>query len=126
MENHLRINDPSPTDALFAYRLTKGPNEGSLRPLTKKAFQNRINAVLKAAGLPPLKGHSVRIGLVLELLLRGTSFEAVKAKGRWKSDAFGLYLRSHAEILAPYMQDDHTFNHNLNRYAPPPNISATI
>jgi hypothetical protein len=30
----------------------------------------------------------------------------VKAKGRWKSNAFECYLRRHGQILAPYMQAD--------------------
>ncbi|KAH9913276.1 hypothetical protein B0H21DRAFT_669165, partial [Amylocystis lapponica] len=56
-------------------------------------------------GWAPLKGHGLRIGGTLEYLLRGRPFEVVKAIGRWSGDSFQLYLRKHAVILAPYLQD---------------------
>ena len=40
----------------------------------------------------------------MEYLLRGVPFDVMKVKGRWSSDAFILYLRKHAQILAPYIQ----------------------
>ena len=52
----------------------------------------------------PLHGHSFRIGGTLELLLRGVSFEIVKSKGRWASDAFKAYLRKNCDTMAPYIQ----------------------
>jgi hypothetical protein len=63
-----------------------------------------IHAAAAKAGVDPLQGHGIRIGATLEYLLRGVSFEVMKVKGRWASDAFQLYLRKHAQILAPYMQ----------------------
>jgi hypothetical protein len=56
-------------------------------------------------GRESLKAHSIRIGGTLEYLLRGVPFEMVKTMGRWQSDAFLVYLRKHAVILAPYLQD---------------------
>lgn len=56
------------------------------------------------AGLDPLQGHAIRIGATLEYLLRNVPFDVVKTMGRWASDAFQLYLRNHAQILAPYLQ----------------------
>jgi hypothetical protein len=53
-----------------------------------------------------LQGHGIRIGATLEYLLRGLSLETVKAKGRWQSEAFTIYLRKHAQVMAPYMQAD--------------------
>ncbi|PPQ85593.1 hypothetical protein CVT24_012293, partial [Panaeolus cyanescens] len=47
----------------------------------------------------------LRIGGVLEFLLRGIPFDVVKELGRWSSNAFSIYLRKHAAILAPYIQD---------------------
>ncbi|EGO19220.1 hypothetical protein SERLADRAFT_374499 [Serpula lacrymans var. lacrymans S7.9] len=58
-----------------------------------------------AQNLPHFSGHSLRIGATLEYLLRGVPFEVMKAKGRWKSNAFLIYLRRYAQILAPYIQD---------------------
>ncbi|KAF8961377.1 hypothetical protein BDZ97DRAFT_1616394, partial [Flammula alnicola] len=74
-------------------------------PLTWTNFLKRLNAAAASAGLPPTQGHSLRIGSVLEYLLRGLSFETVKALGRWTGDSFKRYLRRHAAILAPYIQN---------------------
>jgi hypothetical protein len=97
--HHLQINKPPPNGALFAYR-----HKNSYRPLTKQKFLTRLAQAAKAAGKDPLQGHGIRIGSTLEYLLRNIPFEVVKTKGRWASDAFHLYLRKHAQIMAPYMQ----------------------
>ncbi|KAF5383295.1 hypothetical protein D9615_004779 [Tricholomella constricta] len=99
MERHLALNQPPEDHHLFAYKHKDG-----YRPLTKTAFVKRLATLARSAGLDPLQGHGIRIGATLEYLLRGVSFEAMKAMGRWQSDAFTLYLRKHALILAPYIQ----------------------
>jgi len=53
-------------------------------------------------------------------LLRGVPFDVVKAIGRWASDAFRLYLRKHAQILAPYMQAVPSLHEHFIRYSMPP------
>jgi integrase len=110
LANHRRVNNPGNNDHLFAYR-----HKGRLRPLTKSAFIKRVAAAARSAGLEPLQGHGIRIGATLHYLLRGVPFEAVKAMGRWSSDAFLRYLRKHAQILMPYIQADpdihRTFSH---------------
>jgi hypothetical protein len=84
---------------LFAYRA------GDRHiPLTYSRFRARLHEACEAAGLEKLQGHGLRIGNTLEMLLRGLTLEAVKAKGRWSSDAFKRYLREHAEFLAPLIQ----------------------
>lgn len=114
LENHLTVNNPSESSHLFTYQHHKGP-----RPLTKRAFMDRLNTIAIQLGIEPLKGHGIRIGATLEYLLRGVSFEAVKLMGRWKSEAFLIYLRQHAIILAPYMQA-HPLMERFNRYTMPP------
>ncbi|KIJ08169.1 hypothetical protein PAXINDRAFT_18670, partial [Paxillus involutus ATCC 200175] len=99
---------------LFSYRFN-----GSHRPLTKTKFTQRIAEAAKAAGLEPLQGHGMRIGGTLEYLMRNVSFETVKAKGCWKSDAFQLYLRKHAQILAIHMQKHPTLHEEFIRYTMP-------
>ncbi len=99
LKNHLAINSPPPDGPLFAYQHKKG-----YRPLTKPAFIKALTGAAKSAGLDPRQGHGIRIGSTLEYLLRGVPFEVMKAKGRWASDAFQIYLTKHAQILAPYMQ----------------------
>ncbi|KAF8958612.1 hypothetical protein BDZ97DRAFT_1761980 [Flammula alnicola] len=101
LANHMRVNTPPPSGHLFAYKHT----DGSYRPLTRNIFLRRIATAAKDAGDDAIQGHSIRIGSVLEYILRGMPFEAVKVHGRWSSDAFLKYLRKHANILAPYLQD---------------------
>lgn len=99
LAHHLSINNPPQAGHLFAYRHKNGH-----RPLTKSKFLSELAKAARAAGLDPLQGHGIRIGSTLEYLLRGMPFDVMKVKGRWSSDAFTLYLRKHAQILAPYIQ----------------------
>ena len=99
LAHHLEVNTPPDHAHLFAYRYKTGH-----RPLTKSKFISELAKAARAAGLEPLQGHGIRIGSTLEYLLRGVPFDVMKVKGRWSSDAFILYLRKHAQILAPYIQ----------------------
>jgi hypothetical protein len=99
LQNHFTINNPPNNLHLFAYKAKNG-----YRPLTRSKFLKTLEKAAKAAGIPPLKGHGIRIGSTLEYLLRNIPFDVIKVKGRWASDAFLVYLRKHAQILAPYMQ----------------------
>lgn len=100
LANHFAVNDPGDGDALFSWRHKSG-----LRPLTRPEFLKRFQAAATAAGHEnTLQGHGIRIGGVLEYMLRGVPLEVVKTIGRWSSDAFQVYLRLHATILAPYIQ----------------------
>ena len=40
--------------------------------------------------------------------------------GRWAGEAFMLYLRHHALVLAPFLQADKHLLDNFNRIAMPP------
>lgn len=100
LANHLEINQPSASDALFSWKHRTG-----IRPLTKTQFLKCLQGANDRLGGESLKGHGIRIGGTLEYLLRGVPFESVKTMGRWSSDAFLIYLRRHAVILAPYLQD---------------------
>ena len=99
LAHHLEVNNPPQDGHLFAYR-----HKNRYRPLTKTKFLAELARAARAAGLEPLQGHGIRIGSTLEYLLRGVPFDVMKVKGRWSSDAFTLYLRKHAQILAPYIQ----------------------
>lgn len=114
LQDHRRVNAPPPLTHLFAYR-----TDGGHKPLTRSTFIKRLNEAAVAAGVGPIKGHSVRIGGTLEFLLRGVAFEVVKTLGRWSSDAFVLYLRKHAVILAPYIQS-HPVLTPFTEYTMPP------
>lgn len=114
LTNHFTINNLPPTTHLYAYRHRK-----SFRPLTKTAFMGRLTTAALLAGIDSIKGHGIRIGSTLEYLLRGVPFDVVKSMGRWSSEAFVLYLRKHAIILAPYMQG-HPILEPFTRYTMPP------
>ena len=100
---HFKVNNPGVDDHVFAWCPAK--KGAKPRPLSKHTFMARVNKAAKAAGIPEIKGHGIRIGGVLEHLLRGVPFEVVKVMGRWASDAFQIYLRKHGAILTPYIQD---------------------
>lgn len=80
----------------------------------------RIKSITSANNLPSFEGHGLRIGGTLEYLLRGIPFDVVQSMGRWKSDAFQLYLREHAQILAPYLQSNPVLNTEFVRISMPP------
>lgn len=113
-ENHLKINVPPPTGPLFAYKFKRG-----WRPLTKREFLKHLSSAARESNLIPLQGHSIRIGGTLEYLLRGVPFDVVKTMGRWSSDAFTGYLRKHAQVLAPYLQDSPEVHDEFVRLAMP-------
>lgn len=104
---HIAQNQPSPRGFLFAYYTTSAAGKRVRRPLTIPAFLSRLRSMAAVAPeVARLTGHSFRIGGTVWCLLRSIPFEIVKAKGRWKGDSFQLYLRRHAEIMAPYIQAD--------------------
>lgn len=112
--NHFEVNNPRTEDHLFAWKHAKGS-----RPLTRSEFWKRVGGIVKRAGLGDLKGHGLRIGGTLEYLLRGVPFDVVKSIGRWSSEAFTGYLRKHALILAPYLQESPALE-PFTRYTMPP------
>jgi hypothetical protein len=119
--NHFRVNDPPPTSPLFAY-LSNHKKHVQHVALSKYAFLKRINTILKDLGSTIIQGHCIRIGSVLEHLLQGSTFEAIKHKGRWKSEAFSKYLRCHADILALHLQHSDHLARELTQLTviPPP------
>lgn len=99
--NHLRVNNPGPDEHLLSYE-----TKGTRRPLIRGCFLSRIKAACMSAGINYIPGHGFHVGRTLEYLLRGVPFDVVKAKGRWAGDAFLLYLCEHAQIMAPFMQEN--------------------
>jgi hypothetical protein len=87
LANHLQVNIAPAEAHLFAYRHGKG-----FRPLTKRTFMDRLNAIASLLGLEHLRGHGIRIGSTLEYLLRGVPFDVMEAMGRWMGKSFLLYI----------------------------------
>ncbi|KAJ6595213.1 hypothetical protein DFH09DRAFT_1244549 [Mycena vulgaris] len=96
LANHFMIKDPPPD-----------------------AFTTCLTAAFKAAKLDWLQVHGIHIGSTLEYLLRGIPLEVMKSKEHWASDSFSLYLRNHAEIMAPYMQADPQLHQDVLRIVMP-------
>ena len=88
--------------------------------MTNTILLTRAKKIADANQLKRLPGHGIRVGSTLEYLLRGVPFEVMKAKGRWKSDAFKSYLREHAQVMAPYMQAKPAVLETFVRYTMPP------
>jgi len=113
IQTHFRINNPPMGAALFSWCHSAG-----IRALTHSAFTKRVDGVISVS-LPKMHFHGLHIGSVLEYLLWNTPFDVVKTMERWSSDSFTLYLRKHAVILAPYVQNTPAME-QFSRLAMPP------
>lgn len=63
-----------------------------------RAISDTLKHLQQQAGLthiPPLSGHSFRVGAALDLLTRGVPFEVIMLRGGWRAESTALsYLRS--------------------------------
>lgn len=87
MEAYVQFtNHLAPEDPLFAYRG---------KPMTRAAFSDHLSKALRFMGMDPkfYKAHSFRIGAATTAALNGVSDQAIKAWGRWSSDAYRRYIR---------------------------------
>ena len=99
MQAHLRINaSPMSSTPLFSYR---GQRDGRLNLLTKERFMARCRSIwAMAPQLPPVSGHCFRIGGTTALLLDGCKERSVMRSGRWRSEAWMVYVRDRDIIIA--------------------------
>ena len=97
-----------PVKAVWAYLATRDVIPGPLfkltntQGLTRQEFLARLTRTLTAAGVP-VKGyttHSFRIGTATTAKEAGVSDVHIEMLGRWKSDAYQLYVRTPKERLA--------------------------
>ena len=65
--------------------------------LNRKNFLKQLRSMLKQAKLPShhFNTHSFRIGAATSAAASGISSKTIKQLGRWKSNAYKLYTRSH-------------------------------
>ena len=110
--NHLKLNEPLPNEHLFSFK-----THNKKIPMSRTIFLRNVHTAAHLAGFTFTAGHSIRIGSTLEYLLRGVPFEVVKQIGRWSSNSFSLYLREHARILAPYIQENPAVNNDFTEYS---------
>ena len=91
-----------PVQAMVEYCKTRGALPGplfcqqNLAPITVYQFNTELSRCLHFCGLDPsrYKGHSFRIGAASLAADNGFSDAQIRTLGRWKSDAFKLYIRS--------------------------------
>lgn len=91
-----------PVQALVEYCKTRGAQPGplfchpNLAPITVYQFNTELSQCLKFCGLDTTryKGHSFRIGAASHAADMGFSDAQIRTLGRWKSDAFRIYIRS--------------------------------
>ena len=97
-EDHLPL---CPVQAMVEFCKLRGAHAGPLfchsdtSPITVGQFNAALKSCLSFCGLDTsrYKGHSFRIGAACHAADRGFSDAQIRALGRWKSDAFKLYIR---------------------------------
>ena len=90
-----------PVAAVLAFMAMRGPGEGPLfrfqdrRPLTRQRLVLALRQALAEAGLEPkdYAGHSFRIGAATTAAACGLPIATIKTLGRWRSEAYQLYIR---------------------------------
>ena len=90
-----------PVSAMLAYLSLRGPNPGMLfqyadkSPLTKSRFVADFRARLTQAGIAShnYSGHSFRIGAATTAAGIGIEDSLIQTLGRWKSNAYLLYVK---------------------------------
>ena len=91
-----------PVASLLEYCNIRGDQPGPLfchsdhRAISVNHFNSELRRCLAFCGLDPqrYKSHSFRIGAACLAAEKGFSDAQIRALGRWKSDAFKLYIRN--------------------------------
>ncbi|KAI0311424.1 hypothetical protein OF83DRAFT_1166344 [Amylostereum chailletii] len=114
--NHIQVNVPGVDEHLFTYT----DASGSWVPLAKAHFVKHIKKAFLDVGIHFKQCHGFRIGGTVEYLIRSLPFEVMRAKGRWASNAFLVYMRWHAAIITPWIQAKPPIHRAFLRYVMPP------
>ena len=93
-------DDPCPVTALMCYLKLRGSNQGPLfqwksgSPLTRGKFVDEVRSALNSLGIDAAKfsGHSFQIGAASTAAAAGVEDSLIRTLGRWKSDAYLLYV----------------------------------
>lgn len=97
-----------PVVAMLDYLVARGGGPGPLfqfadgRPLTRTRLVEQVRTALSKAGIESTKysGHSFRSGAATTAAHHGISDATIKMLGRWKSNAYQLYIKTPREQLA--------------------------
>ena len=111
-----RENSPSlcPVQHLVNYCRLRGDRPGplfclsDLTPVSVNMFNTELQRCLIFCGLDTkrYKSHSFRIGVACYASEKGFSHSQIRKLGRWKSDAYKVYLRSESLTMASGSQSD--------------------
>lgn len=101
-------NSFCPVAAVLAYLARRGPQQGPLfrfsvgTPLSRRRLVDELRRALTATGFDctQYSGHSFRIGAATTAAARGVEDSTIRSLGRWRSDAYQLYIRLDANALA--------------------------
>ena len=97
-----------PIQAIIQYIAVCSPNPGPLfvtqdgSPLTRAMLVTRLHTALQQAGIPSgqYSGHSFRIGAATTAAKSGMEDSLIQTLGRWKSEAYKIYIRIPRQELA--------------------------
>ena len=97
-----------PVSAVLDYLLTRGGGEGPLfhfidgKPLMRSRLMDCVRQALQEAGIDskPYSGLSFRIGAATTAAKEGVGDATIKMLGRWRSNAYQLYIKTPREYLA--------------------------
>ncbi len=97
-----------PVAATLGYLRARGAGPGPLfrfkegKPLTKPHFVSQVRETLQARGIDgsSYSGHSFRSGAATTAARAGVEDSTIKMLGRWKSDAYQLYIKTPRHHLA--------------------------
>ncbi len=96
-----------PVRLLLQYLHMRGSSPGFLfvrqdgTPVKSAWFAQRLKKLIELAGLDKSKyaTHSLRIGATTDLVSSGATSEQIKAFGRWKTGAYGRYVRHNVVVV---------------------------
>lgn len=99
-------------EAMLSYLVFRGNKPGPLfvlkngTPLTRPFLTSWLREIVLAAGIPGnFSSHSFRIGAATVAARNGVADHLIQALGRWKSNAYQVYIRTPAENLANLSQN---------------------
>ena len=101
-------DDLCPLSAMLSFLKVRGSHPGPLfcwksgSPLSKSRFVESVRSALTTANLPAnsFAGHSFRIGAATTAASAGICDSSIQCLGRWKSNAYLLYIRTEPQKLA--------------------------
>lgn len=99
-----------PVGALLKYLSVRPAGKGPLfvgedrTPLSRSYYVSHLKMALRRAGIDDSQysGHSLRIGAATTAAAVGIPDHVIKMLGRWRSEAYHLYIRVPGESLAQF------------------------